>query len=86
MVVVAVAIGFVVGFVGTNLMEGEDEDDDEEELVSCGNGKIKEGYRGTDPVGGRFDSIRGQVVHNRQPNDVNDRINARADDYMMPLS
>ena len=26
--------------------------------VSCGNGKIKEGYRGTDPVGGRFDSIR----------------------------
>lgn len=34
MVVVAVAIGFVVGFVGTNLMEGEDEDDDdEEELV-----------------------------------------------------
>ena len=37
---VAVAIGFVVGFVGTNLMEGEDEDDDEEE-VSCGNGKIQ---------------------------------------------
>jgi len=33
MVVVAVTIGFVVGFVGTNLMEGEDEDDDEEELV-----------------------------------------------------
>ena len=33
MVVVAVAIGFVVGFVGTNLMEGEDENDDEEELV-----------------------------------------------------
>ena len=32
-VTVAVAIGFVVGFVGTNLMEGEDEDDDEEELV-----------------------------------------------------
>ena len=31
MVVVAVAIGFVVGFVGTNLMEGEDKDDDEEE-------------------------------------------------------
>ena len=61
MVVVAVAIGFVVGFVGTNLMEGEDEDDDEEELVSCGNGKIKEGYRGTDPVGGRFDSIRFEV-------------------------
>jgi len=34
MVVVAVAIGFVVGFVGTNLMEEEDDDDDdEEELV-----------------------------------------------------
>ena len=32
-VTVAVAIGFVVGFVGTNLMEGEDEDDEEEELV-----------------------------------------------------
>ena len=31
MVVVAVAIGFVVGFVGTNLMEEEDDDDDDEE-------------------------------------------------------